>query len=266
MNFAERMIDVKMLFLSDTIRQMFIGIGALGKETEERKRLCEEQKVLVNRCADLGRALMRIRNTKLLNEWHSRDFYSFDDAKFADYIGFLHDVFPDIKFISPDTYDSMTLRIGTLPVGGSITETIDGVNKKEPFDAEYARRQTELVMKAFNSPCPKDKGEAGRVNTMSPSDVMPDGKPTEKNITPKKKSVAKTGAAGSEKLMLKIETGSMSKKRAGNYIKKQAKVFSRKLDYNSLTGEVTKCVGDKWGARPANGPIMTRPSTSKKRS
>lgn len=44
---------------------------------------------------------------------------------------------------------------------------------------------------------------------------------------------------GSEKLMLKVDTGSMNKMQAEKYMKDQAKVFSRKVDYNSLTGEVT---------------------------
>lgn len=44
---------------------------------------------------------------------------------------------------------------------------------------------------------------------------------------------------GSEKLVLKVDTSGMPKDKAEKYMKDQAKMFSRKLDYNSLTGEVT---------------------------
>jgi hypothetical protein len=38
---------------------------------------------------------------------------------------------------------------------------------------------------------------------------------------------------------MKVDTGNMPKDKAEKYMKDQAKVFSRKLDYNSQTGEVT---------------------------
>lgn len=44
---------------------------------------------------------------------------------------------------------------------------------------------------------------------------------------------------GQEKLVMKVDTGNMPKDKAEKYMKDQAKVFSRKLDYNSQTGEVT---------------------------
>lgn len=44
---------------------------------------------------------------------------------------------------------------------------------------------------------------------------------------------------GQEKLLMKVDTGNMPKDKAEKYMKDQAKVFSRKLDYNSQTGEVT---------------------------
>jgi len=44
---------------------------------------------------------------------------------------------------------------------------------------------------------------------------------------------------GSEKLVLKVDTSGMPKDKAEKFMKDQAKVFSRKIDYNSLTGEVT---------------------------
>lgn len=44
---------------------------------------------------------------------------------------------------------------------------------------------------------------------------------------------------GQEKLVLKVDTGNMPKDKAEKYMKDQAKVFSRKLDYNAQTGEVT---------------------------
>ena len=44
---------------------------------------------------------------------------------------------------------------------------------------------------------------------------------------------------GSEKLMLKVDTSGMTKDKAEKYMKDQAKIFSRKLDYNSMTGEIT---------------------------
>lgn len=44
---------------------------------------------------------------------------------------------------------------------------------------------------------------------------------------------------GSEKLVMKVDTSGMPKDKAEKYMKDQAKMFSRKLDYNSLTGEVT---------------------------
>ena len=44
---------------------------------------------------------------------------------------------------------------------------------------------------------------------------------------------------GSEKLVLKVDTSGMTKANAEKFMKDQAKMFSRKLDYNSMTGEVT---------------------------
>jgi len=44
---------------------------------------------------------------------------------------------------------------------------------------------------------------------------------------------------GSEKLVLKVDTSGMPKDKAEKFMKDQAKMFSRKIDYNSLTGEVT---------------------------
>ena len=44
---------------------------------------------------------------------------------------------------------------------------------------------------------------------------------------------------GQEKLVMKVDTGNMPKDKAEKYMKDQAKVFSRKLDYNAQTGEVT---------------------------
>ena len=44
---------------------------------------------------------------------------------------------------------------------------------------------------------------------------------------------------GSEKLVLKVDTSGMPKDKAEKFMKDQAKIFSRKIDYNSLTGEVT---------------------------
>jgi hypothetical protein len=43
---------------------------------------------------------------------------------------------------------------------------------------------------------------------------------------------------GSEKLVFSIDTGSMPKPKAEKHIKDQAKLFSRKVDYNTATGEV----------------------------
>jgi len=44
---------------------------------------------------------------------------------------------------------------------------------------------------------------------------------------------------GSEKLVLKVDTSGMPKQLAEKHMKDQAKVFSRKIDYNTLTGEIT---------------------------
>ncbi|MCQ2123332.1 MAG: portal protein [Fibrobacter sp.] len=44
---------------------------------------------------------------------------------------------------------------------------------------------------------------------------------------------------GSEKLVMKVDTSGMTKATAEKFMKDQAKVFSRKLDYNSMTGEIT---------------------------
>ena len=44
---------------------------------------------------------------------------------------------------------------------------------------------------------------------------------------------------GSEKLEFKIDTGMMPKPKAEKFMKDQAKIFSRKVDYNTSTGEIT---------------------------
>lgn len=44
---------------------------------------------------------------------------------------------------------------------------------------------------------------------------------------------------GSEKMVLKVDTSGMPKQLAEKHMKDQAKVFSRKIDYNTLTGEIT---------------------------
>jgi len=44
---------------------------------------------------------------------------------------------------------------------------------------------------------------------------------------------------GSEKLVLKVDVSGMTKATAEKFMKDQAKMFSRRLDYNSMTGEVT---------------------------
>lgn len=44
---------------------------------------------------------------------------------------------------------------------------------------------------------------------------------------------------GSEKLVFKIDTGLMPKPKAEKHMKDQAKVFSRRVDYNTGTGEIT---------------------------
>jgi len=44
---------------------------------------------------------------------------------------------------------------------------------------------------------------------------------------------------GSEKLVFKIDTGSMPKAKAEKHMKDQAKLLSRRVDYNTSTGEVT---------------------------
>jgi hypothetical protein len=44
---------------------------------------------------------------------------------------------------------------------------------------------------------------------------------------------------GSEKLILKVDVSGMTKATAEKFMKDQAKMFSRRLDYNSMTGEVT---------------------------
>jgi len=44
---------------------------------------------------------------------------------------------------------------------------------------------------------------------------------------------------GSEKLVFKIDTGMMPKPKAEKHMKDQAKVFSRRVDYNTGTGEIT---------------------------
>lgn len=44
---------------------------------------------------------------------------------------------------------------------------------------------------------------------------------------------------GSEKLVFKIDTGMMPKPKAEKFMKDQAKLFSRKVDYNTSTGEIT---------------------------
>lgn len=44
---------------------------------------------------------------------------------------------------------------------------------------------------------------------------------------------------GSEKLLLKVDTSGMTKANAEKYMMDQAKKFSRRLDYNSQTGEIT---------------------------
>ena len=44
---------------------------------------------------------------------------------------------------------------------------------------------------------------------------------------------------GSEKLIMKVDTSGMTKATAEKFMKDQAKMFSRKLDYNSMTGEIT---------------------------
>lgn len=44
---------------------------------------------------------------------------------------------------------------------------------------------------------------------------------------------------GSEKLMMKIDTSGMNRMQAEKFMKDQAKQFSRHLDYNPMTGEVT---------------------------
>lgn len=44
---------------------------------------------------------------------------------------------------------------------------------------------------------------------------------------------------GSEKLMMKIDTSGMNRMQAEKFMKDQAKQFSRHLDYNPMTGEIT---------------------------
>lgn len=44
---------------------------------------------------------------------------------------------------------------------------------------------------------------------------------------------------GSEKLIFKIDTGLMPKPKAEKHMKDQAKIFSRRVDYNTGTGEIT---------------------------
>lgn len=44
---------------------------------------------------------------------------------------------------------------------------------------------------------------------------------------------------GSEKLVFKIDTGMMPKPKAEKHMKDQAKIFSRRVDYNTATGEIT---------------------------
>lgn len=44
---------------------------------------------------------------------------------------------------------------------------------------------------------------------------------------------------GSEKLIFKIDTGMMPKPKAEKHMKDQAKIFSRRVDYNTATGEIT---------------------------
>lgn len=44
---------------------------------------------------------------------------------------------------------------------------------------------------------------------------------------------------GSEKLLMKVDVSGMTKPQAEKFMKDQSKMFSRKLDYNSLTGEIT---------------------------
>jgi hypothetical protein len=44
---------------------------------------------------------------------------------------------------------------------------------------------------------------------------------------------------GSEKLIFKIDTGLMPKPKAEKHMKDQAKIFSRRVDYNTATGEIT---------------------------
>ena len=44
---------------------------------------------------------------------------------------------------------------------------------------------------------------------------------------------------GSEKLVLKVDVSGMTKATAEKFMKDQAKMFSRRLDYNTMTGEVT---------------------------
>jgi len=44
---------------------------------------------------------------------------------------------------------------------------------------------------------------------------------------------------GSEKLVLKVDVSGMTKATAEKFMKDQAKMFSRRMDYNTMTGEVT---------------------------
>ena len=44
---------------------------------------------------------------------------------------------------------------------------------------------------------------------------------------------------GSEKLVFKIDTGMMPKAKAEKHMKEQAKLLSRRPDYNSVTGEIS---------------------------
>ena len=99
MTISERLTDMKMTLVTARIAEMSDAVASClaaagGRESDEYKALRAKLKALYVRRDDLGVMLMKRRNTRIINKWHSRDFYTFSDADFGDYIGFLRDAFP----------------------------------------------------------------------------------------------------------------------------------------------------------------------------
>lgn len=163
MTISERLTDMKMTLVTARIAEMSDAVASClaaagGRESDEYKALRAKLKALYVRRDDLGVMLMKRRNTRIINKWHSRDFYTFSDADFGDYIGFLRDAFPYFSSLVHTQDNLKTLYIGSEPMGCTVDGDSDSLHKWDA-DSDFCTKQSEIRMIDVNEQSPRQNVE-----------------------------------------------------------------------------------------------------------